>query len=482
MKPAHALALALIPVLSLAGSALAAMSRRVRDACFFAMVLVSVVTERFDVHFISEEWYRGSTRGIEVSLVEILAFSVLAGCLLGKRRAEEGPRLYWPASLGLLLAYFFYCCLSVVFAPLKLFGLFELSKIAGTILIFLAAAAYLRTRREWTLLVVALAVIAGGEGAWAIKQRLLMHLGRAAGTLDHPNSLSMFFCLTAPPLAAIAHSRWPRWLRWICAAAVGLATVGEVLAVSRAGLPVFFASVIGATIACAAYRLTPKRIVTGVVLAVAITAVVAAYWGHIRKRYDRISLEEEYLDPNEEGRGVYFRLAAAIIEAHPLGIGLNNWSWYVSRTYGPKLGFDYMDYQSILSTYGPNDEVFANAYLAPPAHDLGALTLGELGYPGFLLFSLLWLRWAWMGLGFVRLPRSDPRRALGLGAFFGLCGIFGQSLTEWVYRQSPIIYVFYIILGGLAAVAYDRVREARRARTARAPLPKVALASPAGVS
>jgi hypothetical protein len=49
---------------------------------------------------------------------------------------------------------------------------------------------------------------------------------------------------------------------------------------------------------------------------------------------------------------------------------------------------------------------------------------------------------------------------MGVGILFGICGIFGQSLTEWVYRQTPILFTFYILLGALASLAHSR-RKAR---------------------
>jgi hypothetical protein len=82
--------------------------------------------------------------------------------------------------------------------------------------------------------------------------------------------------------------------------------------------------------------------------------------------------------------------------------------------------------------------------------------LGELGVPGLLIFALLWLRWVSMGVPFLFLARDEPMRAMGVGLFFGICGIFGQSLTEWVYRQTPILFTFYILLGALASLAHRR--------------------------
>jgi hypothetical protein len=154
----------------------------------------------------------------------------------------------------------------------------------------------------------------------------------------------------------------------------------------------------------------------------------------------------------------------AIARDHFFGVGLNNWSYRVSRTYGPRLGYRFDDYDNLISVYGAsNDKAFGNSYLAAPAHNLAALTLGELGVPGLFIFGLLWLRWLTMGLPFLLLPRREPMRVMGVGILFSICGIFGQSLTEWIYRQTPILFTFYILLGALASLAHAR-REARLER------------------
>ncbi len=410
------------------------------------------------MNFFSQAWYRGTTRGLQVTLIEILAFGLLMGCWLG--RHEEERRWFWPASLGVLLAYFVYAVVSVVTSEPKQFGGFELSKMFGAIVVFLAASAYLRTRREWTLLLIALACVVGFEGLWAVKQRFITKLDRVAGTLEHANSLSMYLCLTVPPLAAAAFAGWSRPLRWFCAAGAALGTVGLLFTFSRAGIPVLAVVLLGTIITCASWQVTPSRLVVRGLLAAGVVAIVAAAWPKMQERYAAASLQEEYFDPTIDGRGIYLRLANLIVADHFFGVGLNNWSYHVSRTYGQRLGFRFMEYDHLTAIYGTEDpEVYANSYLAAPAHNLAALTLGELGVPGLALFALLWARWFGMGAAFLRWPRVEPMRVLGVGIFFGICGIFGQSLTEWVYRQTPILYTFYILLGALASLTALR-REA----------------------
>jgi len=460
MKLAHAIALALIPFLTVAGAVAATWSQRVRDVFFFAMVSLAVFAERMDVNFFSEAWYRGTSRGIQVTLLEILAAGLVIGCWLDRRGEER--RWFWPASLGMMLLYLVYAGVSVVVSEPKIFGVFELSKMLGSILVFLAAAAYVRTKREWTLLLVALGCAVGFEGLWAVKQYFITRLDRVAGTLDHANSLSLYFCMTVPPLVAAAFAGWSRQLRWFCTVAAALGAVGLLLTFSRAGIPVLAVVVLGTIVTCASWQLTAGRIAVRAVLVLCAFALVAATWPKIEERYASATLEEEYFDPTIDGRGIYLRLAEMIAADHFFGVGLNNWSYHVSRTYGPRLGFRFVDYDYLVSIYGTSDPLlFANSYLAAPAHNLAALTLGELGVPGLVLFGLLWLRWFWMGAAFLRLPRAEPMRVMGVGLFFSVCGIFGQSLTEWVYRQTPILFTFYLLLGALASLTAVRRRSRR---------------------
>src|SRR3954452_4299635 len=121
------------------GIFLTSLSYRIRDVFFFLMVSLSAVTEFIDVNFVSKDWYRGTTCGFEVSLVDVISLSVLASSFIRPRLGEK--RWFWPASLGLMLIYFLFASFCVAMADPKIFGLFELSKMLRGLVIFLAAAA-----------------------------------------------------------------------------------------------------------------------------------------------------------------------------------------------------------------------------------------------------------------------------------------------------------------------------------------------------
>src|SRR5947208_4035822 len=98
--------LTVIPVGFLGGMLAACISRQVRDFFFVLLVFLSPSIERLDLNYVSREWYRGTSRGFEISVLDILAVSLLVSALFVPRK--DGPRVFWPASLGLMLLMFFY--------------------------------------------------------------------------------------------------------------------------------------------------------------------------------------------------------------------------------------------------------------------------------------------------------------------------------------------------------------------------------------
>src|SRR5438874_675921 len=114
-------------LLALAGGTVVACGfQRLRDFMFMGMIFLAPMTENYDVNFVSRDFYRGTTRGYEVSFVDVLSLSLLFSALIMPRKGNR--RFFWPASLGVMLLFFAYCCFNVGMADPRIFGLFELSK------------------------------------------------------------------------------------------------------------------------------------------------------------------------------------------------------------------------------------------------------------------------------------------------------------------------------------------------------------------
>ena len=440
--------------------AVCCLSQRARDAAFFLMSALVAFSAKLTMNFDSYYWYRGTTTGFEYSVIDVLALGVLAGSVLCPRPGEQ--RWFWPASCGLLLLYFFYACGNVIGADPKIYGLFELSKILRGIVLFLAAAMFVRGERELSILVIAVGCTVCLEGVLALRERLMMGVYRVTGSFGDPNTFSMYLCSVSPLFVAAAASSLPKFVRRFSLLAIAAASLSIVLTLSRAGLPIFGFVMLGAVAFCVSWRLTPQKIIAVTLGGLAIGALVGQQLYLFKARWAHDSLATEYIDPTKfESRGYYLRLAQFIMDDRFFGVGLNNWSYWVSKKYGALLGTPYEDYDDL--TYAPGKELLPAFHYAAPAHSLAALTVGELGVPGLVLFfGLIWPRWLLMGVRFLWPRSQDAPHQLGVGIFFCTCGIFLQSLTEWAYRQEPIFIPFHILLGTLAALCWLKKKEGKQ--------------------
>jgi hypothetical protein len=456
METKHIIALIVFMTLGSLGLLFTLLSQRVRDAALFFLVLGAVVMGRMDVNFLGEYWYRGTSRGIELTLVDIAAWGLLVATLLLPRHRGLG-RWFWPAGLGLMALYLAYCAFSVVISEPKIFGVWELTKVLRGLLVFVAAALFIRTRRELMIVVLALGCAVGLEALYGVEQRILKGVHRVPGTLFHENSLSMYLCTVGPVLLAATLSDWPRWIRWFSGLACGLAAMTMVMTLSRAGIPIFGLVMFGTAFFCTTWRLTWRKVMIGAAACAGVALLLMTSWDALVMRFGQASLRDEFLKEDAvETRGVYWRLVFAIAEEEPYGVGLNNWSYAVSKTYGPQLGYLYHDYDVV--RWDPDKDKADETNHAPPAHSLAVITWGELGLPGLCIFGLLWLRWFQVGASFLRgRLNPDAMHRLGIGFFFGTLGLFLQSTTEWTYRQTSIMFTFHVMMGALASL-YDAKR------------------------
>jgi hypothetical protein len=430
---------------------------RLREGAFFLMAGGMVVSGLCDLDVYSAYWYRGTSRGFEITFFDLLALGLLFSSLLSPRPDE--PRRYWPASLGFMVVFLLYCIGVTVTATPMIFGWFEITKLVRGIVFFLATALFVRRERELALLVVALALAMGFETLLALRERLFLDVWRPMGSLSHPNSLSMFTCMVTPVLVAGACSTLAPWVRRLCWAAVAGSAIIMVLTLSRAGLPIFVVTT-GATVAwCVSWRPTPGRFAVSALVLMVLTGIVAKSWPLIMERFGQATLQEEYFEGTGETRGYYFRQAAVVLDAKPFGVGLNNWSYWVSKEYGKPLDMHYENYDDII--FAPPIDQLSTYRYAAPAHNLGALTAGEIGWVGLALLLVMWARWLAVGAGFLFSRRPEAMRRLGVGLCFGMLAVLLHSFTEWTFRQTQIFLVFHLLAGVLAAL--HRLKQAEPA-------------------
>jgi len=233
-----------------------------------------------------------------------------------------------------------------------------------------------------------------------------------------------------------------------------LACVAEVLTISRAGSIILPLALVATTLAVISYRVTVRKVFVTVVVVALAAGITAKGWHSLTSRFNEVSLKDEYGKHNL-GRGYYLRVARLIAVHEPVGVGLNNWSYWVSGKYSHMLGYGFVPYKGtdkVPSQKIPEHALVDDEAQAAPAHNLSALTVGELGIPGLLIFLALWLRWFQLAGSFLW-PRSpEPMRRMGVGIFFCLLAAFLHSWTEWALRQYTLYFLVHILVGAIASM------------------------------
>jgi hypothetical protein len=460
----HAIFLVAVVLVLTVGRAVCKRSGLLRDACAFLLVIGTTRTDFLDINFLSREWYRGTTRGVEFSWLDLLWILLLVSL-----PANDVPRRRLP-TLSTMLVFFSYNALVVAFSEPTLFGIFELSKMVRQLCLFYTMARYVEGERELSILAWALIGAVGYEFLSSLRGRIVWKLPRAQGTVGHANTLSMYELMMIPVLVGVAASNASRKLRYASgiAALFGVATL--LFTVSRNG--VLTVSVIGIFLLFAfgsIRRMTARHVGLGMVAAGVIGVFVAMTYDQFKARFESEGVDKEYGGNVYEGRGAYLLTAQGIAEHEPFGCGLNNWSWCVSARYGRIVEQYYIPYESV-DTRPPKRRLRRHAHIddqqAAPAHSLYAITLGETGYLGVALYGLVWAHWFVLSASFLRNRSSALRARFSVGVLGSLIGAFGQSFSEWEVRQTPLAFLLHILLGAVAAsklrVESEEEKEAAR--------------------
>ena len=86
---------------------------KIEKVIFFFMIFFTARME--DINFISHEFYRGTTRGFEIGMVDLMTFIIF---LLILHRRNRYPIRWFPPGSVLYFIYFFFSFLSIVNATL----------------------------------------------------------------------------------------------------------------------------------------------------------------------------------------------------------------------------------------------------------------------------------------------------------------------------------------------------------------------------
>ena len=388
------------------------------------------------VMLISCEQYRGSTRGMEVSLAYLLSFAMLVAFSIRRVKGRFLPDwgavfffLYWLLSLPSLMN----CHPSVdpgLIVTGYTYAWFEIWKVPMMFMVYKAVRGYCKLTDDVDAPLVGLGIVAIVNFMEVVRQHFIVHAAQARGLFVHQNSMAMW-TLMVGALFFSAYLNGAGGRKWrffaFCFVAGSAACIRTYSRGAMACLPIGCFVVFCASFARNFnFRMTSRLIplvVVGILgLMLALPKIV--------ERFDKASTRS-----GEKRVGLALS-AQNMIKDHPwAGVGLNNWGIKINPPY---------EYAVHRKQFGMTDDfkegIVETIYL---------LVWAECGTPCFIaLLGLFFWHW-WKAFRLTGRLRGQPNFWVAAGALGGLTGLYLQSALEWVLKQSinfaELVIVFALI-------------------------------------
>ena len=411
------------------------LNRRWMKYAVWGMIGALAVYQGTAINFFSYEEYRGSSRGMEVSIVYLLAFALLVAAAF----RHSLPKLIPSFGAFLYVTYFLLCLPSYGAAENTLFSWMETWKMIMLYLVYLAVRAYLDMTDNAKALVQGLA----GFAVWNFLLVVKGHLSgvyQPHGSFPHQNCLAMGMHLFANLFFGVyLVSGWRHSL--LSVAGFVAATVCIVRTYSRGALamvPVsFFVTFVLSFFAAPHGR---KLGILGRIVPIAAVGMVG-----LALMLPRII--ERFSEAPEASKNTRIELALCakemILDEPWRGVGINNWGIKINPPY------EYAERAGRNTNRGEEfrDGIVETVYL---------LVGAECGIPALAAMLAWFFFYLFRGLRLARKFAGTPYAAIPAGLAGGLVACYLQSCLEWVLRQQMnliLLMVFFALLDYLAANA-----------------------------
>ena len=412
---------------------LLSMNRNWMKYAIWAMIGALAVYQNTAINFFSHEQYRGSSRGMEVSVVYLFAAALLIASAVKRVRPHWVPS--WGAAL--FLAYFALCLPSWSAAENTLFSWMEIWKMIMLYLTYLSIRAYLNVTDDVKPLVKGLAVFVVLNFLLMVKDHL-SGVYQPHGVFPHQNGLAMAMHLFANLfLAYFLADGWRKSkLNALAFASAAACIVRTYSRGALAMMPLSFA-VTFVLSAFVGIKTSKIRVFARVVPIVAVGLIGLAIM------LPRII--ERFKSAPEASKNTRIELALCakemIVDEPWRGVGINNWGIKINPPY------EYAERAGRINNRGEDfrDGIVETVYL---------LVGAECGIPALAAMVIWFLWYLLLSVRLVKKLRGTPYAAIPAGLAGGLIACYLQSCLEWVLRQQMnliLLMVFFAIIDYLSA-------------------------------
>ena len=402
---------------------------------FFAVCLPVMMFNQVSINFFSHETYRGTSRGMEVSLVYLAALAMLTGMLI----LHRSKPLFPDAGSKIYLVYFLLCLPSLSNADNTLYSWFELWKMMMMYVVFLTTYYYLYYYRDFSIVMIGFGIVATVTFGSVVMQHI-RGISQANGLFPHQNSMGMYMNLIAPIFFAYYFNANKGWKRFLFAGFFLVASAACMRTYSRGSMVCLpFGCFITAMLSLR-YQFHMRKI------QILLPIFLICFFGallllpNIIKRFENAPKESLMTRQNLAAS------AWSMMQDHPFaGVGLNNWGIKINPPY-PYCEYRYGN-RRIAKDF--KEGIVETSYL---------LVGAECGFFALAAF-LTWLGYYYVcACKLVKQLRRSNFFFIPAGAVGGLTAIYLQSTLEWVMKQQ-VNFIQMMILFATLSILYKYRRD-----------------------
>lgn len=417
-------------------------NRRWIKYAFWAMVGAMCCYIPTSINFFSNELYRGSARGMEVSVIHLLAFAVLLALAAGRRLKSLCPD--WGFRLYIL--YFLLCLPSLRQAEDCMIAWYEIWKMIMLYIFYLAVYGYLKATDDLKSVLQGLAAFAIGNMLVVVKEHY-SGMYQPHGFFPHQNGMAVSLHLFGPMFfAAYLMNGFRTRFRKLCTLAFICSAAAVVRSYSRGALAMLPIAYGMAGVACI-WKGRPrgwlKRLMPIVFLGMLGGLALLP------------RLVARFLHAPESSGNTRIELALCakemIVDKPWTGVGINNWGIKINPPY------EYAELAGRRTNRGEEfrDGIVETVYL---------LVAAECGIPA-LVAMLCWFGWYLVScVRLLKRLRGTQWLFIPAGLLGGLTAAYIQGCLEWVLRQqlSLICLMFMFAMLSYLNASWSRLAEMER--------------------
>lgn len=394
--------------------------------------------------------YRGVDRGFGVTLPDLFFFGFFLFLVSGgaKRRLNWLPFNSIPWFLLVLVSI-----LSLVGSLSPMLGLFTIHKFIRCWILYFVTVNVIQTRDDLKIVLTALASAVIFQGAVVFWDKYITGsvVVRSIGSFRHPNTLAMYTNLIIPSLLAVfMTSYFTARARAAFGTAIFLGFISVLFTKSRAAMLIAPAAL--ATVGMISLLLRPTaRKNTVLIIGLAVGIVVGSM--ALPRLINRFASAPK---ESAETRVHFNHAAQAMARENFFGVGINQYSNALEKTH--YYWYVYSDMEDVEDQDGFRETVKGRSRLGT-AHHIYWLYASETGYIGLAVFLLhcliFWLRNFWL---FIR-EKDELFRSIYLGLLVSTSMHHLHGFLEWIFRQTEVQFLFFILMGTMVAMSQIRQKE-----------------------